>query len=905
MDLNQLLNPEETRSRVSGALQISGLLNPDERPVDVLPLIKELSTFTKNTELLVPLEIQNQLNLVLGGLRSSSRNNPAPRVSSSHSENENSLPRRQENDVKLNRANTLDILYHYPVDAVVEYPETSSTGLVGHLFRMDPDNWVNPILNVVYSRGKPAGQTIAGKEVFTDILRDSSTDEAVPCVHSHTTCQGSKICPYSDVDALSLPHTAATRADVKERLKNDREHRQLSASPSKDVFMRTVGYLAAIKKLGCRRPLSEETFLLESEEEERETRDLYLQQIRRGYRMPDGICEGRLVFGYNDQEEHPYICKDHFHDSTIGSGAYDVDYIEAVITGDLEEAARIEDEAADLGYGPTVECTTVSNFSTQKAYCPVPHRDSCGDLVQPLLERLQCTSKFRVYEPLEAHRIACPFILIVTTGDHCHPVPLPTKTPPHIRATLMNLLEDLDDDLPDLTPRRLLRHPIIKAFLSKRFPSLINPTLGDWHAYIKQARDLHYPFGTGWAGVVNLKAYQDAQLPKESHYIRRVLAVEMDEMELHSAEEEDDEDHITPPKDNRLRLIICLSPEASRRLLSSGRYLQSDIGFRRIVGFKEFEVAGMERDANTSIIYLRIFMNRMSALAHQRVFQEIESIVFEDTAKRLQWHHIHASSDDDGLDTMVLSWVGDQHRGQAKGRLITFSSSALTDNRLGLGLHLQKIASEMGQKADLYEPHRNIQDLSPYEHLHRIFRVCIVHFFRLVKLCATTEHVRWLMRSLVCMEHPDWDATLETIRELGGKAAQDWLSNKLSSGFVFEGICWQKSFIPRMIWEAGDSNSNLIETVHRDANREGVHCTLVGGLRKGQQFDSMKMKTLGVCNLVTLDRFTSFMQLSPQTFEMFGITPTYKTGHVSENTFTNLKRRGAAFISVFISCLCC
>lgn len=90
----------------------------------------------------------------------------------------------------------------------------------------------------------------------------------------------------------------------------------------------------------------------------------------------------------------------------------------------------------------------------------------------------------------------------------------------------------------------------------------------------------------------------------------------------------------------------------------------------------------------------------------------------------------------------------------------------------GLGLHLQKLASKMAPKRDLYQPDRFIQDLSPYEHLHRNFRVCVVHYFRLVKLCATTDHVRWLMRSLVCMEHCDWDGTLEKIRELGGKAAK-------------------------------------------------------------------------------------------------------------------------------------
>jgi hypothetical protein len=398
----------------------------------------------------------------------------------------------------------------------------------------------------------------------------------------------------------------------------------------------------------------------------------------------------------------------------------------------------------------------------------------------------------------------------------------------------MNLLKDLDNDLADLTPRRLLRHPVVQAFLTQKLPSVINPTLADWHvslanrshlkAYIRQARELHYPFGTSWAGkhvpglrlslltycsgVVYLKARQDEQLPKEKHYIRRVLAIEMD-----PSHEDDDDDEIREiAKDGRLRIIICMTPEASRRLISSGRYLQSDIAFRRIVGFKEFEVAGMERDANTSnylpqysaytllilipligIVYLRIFLNRMCAFAHQRVFEEIEDIVYEDTGRRLRWHHLHASSPEDGLDTMILSWVADQHRGQAKGILLfCLPARHVSFCKPGLGLHLQKIASKMPPKRDLYQTDRYIQDLSPYEHLHRNFRVCVVHYFRLVKLCSTTEHVRWLMRSLVCMEHADWEGTLQTIRDLGGKAAQGNLDSQV---FRFQNLL----YLPRLV----------------------------------------------------------------------------------------------------------
>ncbi|KAJ7112746.1 hypothetical protein C8R43DRAFT_961743 [Mycena crocata] len=196
----------------------------------------------------------------------------------------------------------------------------------------------------------------------------------------------------------------------------------------------------------------------------------------------------------------------------------------------------------------------------------------------------------------------------------------------------------------------------------------------------------------------------------------------------------------------------------------------------------------------------------------------------------------------------------------------------------------------MQAKQDLHEPERNIQDLLPYDHLRRIFRICLVHDFRNINKCAVSETVRWLMRSLACIEHDDWEGTLLRIRDEGGKAgngvisslfrsaqllkvnAVDWVNNKESCKFFFAGICWERSFIPLDIWNAGDANSNLIESVHRDVNREGVHCTLLGGLKKGQLFDALKMKTV-------------------LTYESFGITPSYKSGHISENAYHNLKRK--------------
>lgn len=106
--------------------------------------------------------------------------------------------------------------------------------------------------------------------------------------------------------------------------------------------------------------------------------------------------------------------------------------------------------------------------------------------------------------------VACPQILVVCEGMHSHFIPLPTKTPPPVRNIIMQLLEDLGPDLPDITPRGFLRHPIARSYLQKRFPDLHAPTLADLHvslanrehirSYIVQAVREFYPHGTGWKG---------------------------------------------------------------------------------------------------------------------------------------------------------------------------------------------------------------------------------------------------------------------------------------------------------------------------------------------------------------------------------------------------------------------
>ena len=191
------------------------------------------------------------------------------------------------------------------------------------------------------------------------------------------------------------------------------------------------------------------------------------------------------------------------------------------------------------------------------------------------------------------------------------------------------------------------------------------------------------------------------------------------------------------------------------------------------------------------------------------------------------------------------------------------SESWLSVTFIGLGLHLKELAQKLPPHHDLHEPGRLLSDLSEYEHLHRVFRLCHVHVFHNIKDINVAENVKHKMRSLVCVEHEDFDGALRDIEREGGKVGSgecesspplfscnsillDWVKDKIRSKFALEGICWERSSIPKLIWQISDSTSNAIESLHSDVNSEGVCCSLLGGVHKGHHFDNLKLKTLNV-----------------------------------------------------------
>lgn len=138
------------------------------------------------------------------------------------------------------------------------------------------------------------------------------------------------------------------------------------------------------------------------------------------------------------------------------------------------------------------------------------------------------------------------------------------------------------------------------------------------------------------AGVKELFASQCHNVPCEEWYIQCVEELPWEDLL-------DPEPRPLGDQDTTFRLIVCMTPSHSEAL-HRAEYMESDISFKRVVGFKEFELVGFDRVSNTSkkfqyeqrhvhrysewdlhpgIVYCCALLNSQSALAHKYLFDKI------------------------------------------------------------------------------------------------------------------------------------------------------------------------------------------------------------------------------------------------------------------------------------------
>ncbi|KAJ7138970.1 hypothetical protein C8R44DRAFT_727094 [Mycena epipterygia] len=262
-------------------------------------------------------ELQNLLKHMIDQLNHLSHGPKALRTGTTPGSNPPNIPTMMvseiviEHDVFINNKTTLETLYQYPPNTYLEYPETREKP-VGHLFELDPQTWEHPNLHFAYSQGKPAGQSLKTDKILCPVLVNK-TGGLVACAKRFSTCQGSKACPFNDIDILCEGHTRASCSNIEQRLQ-------------------------------------EEQPTVRSETEQQTIKHIW---------SASGEVMSRC-------EHYSKMNKDHWADFSIGDGSYDLDYLEAIFSNNLDTIHEIEDRARLSDYGPLAPCLVVSNFSSQK-----------------------------------------------------------------------------------------------------------------------------------------------------------------------------------------------------------------------------------------------------------------------------------------------------------------------------------------------------------------------------------------------------------------------------------------------------------------------------------------------------------------------------------------------------------
>lgn len=121
-------------------------------------------------------------------------------------------------------------------------------------------------------------------------------------------------------------------------------------------------------------------------------------------------------------------------------------------------------------------------------------------------------------------------------------------------------------------------------------------------------------------GLLYMKRLQESYLLPEAIYIRRAIEIPnlegidltlgLDARALDDADAPDSESDDNVP----FRMVICMFKGASFRL-HSAQYLQSDIGFKRVIRFQEFELGGLDPESRTSksLVIYNVSTNNLPA----------------------------------------------------------------------------------------------------------------------------------------------------------------------------------------------------------------------------------------------------------------------------------------------------
>ncbi|CAB4428174.1 unnamed protein product [Rhizophagus irregularis] len=362
---------------------------------------------------------------------------------------------------------------------------------------------------------------------------------------------------------------------------------------------------------------------------------------------------------------------------------------------------------------------------------------------------------FKWGETNEPLSICDPYI----KGIHTHPPPPPNQVPVTIRTRLQELIHQANNDNADVTPTHIITGNLIKTYFGVEYLSDIHASLNNTDRlryYVDKIQKEIHPQGQGLLGVVY-------------NYSRNI---------------------------NNFRDYV-------KRLVQT---FQIDLSFKRVMGeINEFEINYYSNEHNLILTFARVFTNRATTIAYQRIFRVLFDLVLQLTGSPPQFKHIHG-----------FGWnciIADLDYAQAKG----------------LGLVLNEID--------------NTKDWE--EHLVHIFRSCLVHYKRKIQEKGYNDIVKNKMIALLTAESESAiNQVFDDIQAIEEDAA-DWITFYRQK-WVIASLNKSMSKIANDVWITSPDNTNVAEAAHALSNRRGRDLKLLTAILHGQKLDKERFTTIYV-----------------------------------------------------------
>lgn len=200
----------------------------------------------------------------------------------------------------INRQLRADAFVDHPLDAVVEYPESSSEKwphhVIAHRFAVDPtkSRYYHPKSNVQYSMGGSHG---AEDGVYCGTLLCDIDGKAVVCQKVKTSCKHVFYHPQATLTMLvgkGLKYCEHYDASWASRTISS------TISAQEQVFMKTLGFFCAVSDARCAIDLNNELSV-----DYRHADDDLPISMATDPKLELGPCEGKLIIAY---DQHNRAC---------------------------------------------------------------------------------------------------------------------------------------------------------------------------------------------------------------------------------------------------------------------------------------------------------------------------------------------------------------------------------------------------------------------------------------------------------------------------------------------------------------------------------------------------------------------------------------------------------------------